>query len=233
VEDEIIDQYLDGPMDSNDRKADEAHILQPPERQSKLRFARSLRSCLQPAPVPTPAPSPGWLSVLFASAPAAWALASVLAIVTVGAGVQISRLKRDEKSLQANIQVAQSDLARERDRIATLQSQAPVVVLNFEMVLLKSPAQEQRIDITSKTKWIEAHIPLIGETSGSYSVAIQNTAGQEVWVVRGLKPNQSPKGGSDLALTIPPNLMPPGNYTATVTARQAGARPQKYYCSVR
>jgi hypothetical protein len=43
VEDELIDQYLSGELSEPDRKSFEPHFLLPPERQQKLRFARSLK----------------------------------------------------------------------------------------------------------------------------------------------------------------------------------------------
>jgi hypothetical protein len=43
VEDELIDQYLSGELSAPERESFEPHFLLPPERQQKLRFARSLK----------------------------------------------------------------------------------------------------------------------------------------------------------------------------------------------
>lgn len=43
VEDELIDQYLSGELTEPERESVERHFLLPPERQQKLRFARSLK----------------------------------------------------------------------------------------------------------------------------------------------------------------------------------------------
>jgi hypothetical protein len=43
VEDELIDQYLSGELSEPERESFEPHFLLPPERQQKLRFARSLK----------------------------------------------------------------------------------------------------------------------------------------------------------------------------------------------
>src|ERR1700761_7357045 len=43
VEDEIIEEYLEGSLSAEDRHAVERHFLRPPERQRKLRNARLLR----------------------------------------------------------------------------------------------------------------------------------------------------------------------------------------------
>src|SRR2546423_822923 len=44
IEDELIEDYLDGALNDADRKAAEEYFLRPPERKEKLRFARLLRS---------------------------------------------------------------------------------------------------------------------------------------------------------------------------------------------
>jgi hypothetical protein len=43
IEDEIIEQYLDGDLGERDKKAVETHFLRPPAHREKLRFARLLR----------------------------------------------------------------------------------------------------------------------------------------------------------------------------------------------
>lgn len=43
VEDELIDRYLSGELSEPERESFEPHFLLPPERQQKLRFARSLK----------------------------------------------------------------------------------------------------------------------------------------------------------------------------------------------
>ena len=43
VEDEIIEEYLEGSLDSADRDAVDKYFLQPPECKEKLRFAKLLR----------------------------------------------------------------------------------------------------------------------------------------------------------------------------------------------
>src|SRR5580765_4075607 len=43
IEDEIIDDCLDGTLDSADKDAVDGYFLRPPERKEKLRFAQLLR----------------------------------------------------------------------------------------------------------------------------------------------------------------------------------------------
>ncbi|MGH9872440.1 MAG: anti-sigma factor family protein [Pyrinomonadaceae bacterium] len=47
VEDELIDQYLSGEQSQAERESFESHFSQPPERQQKIRFARTLKQYLK------------------------------------------------------------------------------------------------------------------------------------------------------------------------------------------
>src|SRR6267378_7977943 len=99
VEDEIIDQYVDGPINRADRLAVENHFLRPPARQSKLAFARMLRDRLRPPkPIP-PGPAYAPLPMLFAGVSTTWVLAGMLSMVSVGSGVYITTLRKERQSL--------------------------------------------------------------------------------------------------------------------------------------
>src|SRR5436853_4471042 len=63
VEDEIIEGYLDGSLDSSDRQAVESYFLRPAERVEKLRFAKLLRRYLDTKPSLYPTTKdPGFVS---------------------------------------------------------------------------------------------------------------------------------------------------------------------------
>lgn len=47
IEDQIIEEYLDGRISSIDKKTIEGHFLRPPARQEKVKFARFLRDHLK------------------------------------------------------------------------------------------------------------------------------------------------------------------------------------------
>src|SRR5215475_5768152 len=47
IEDEIIEEYLEGQLEPADRQAIEKHFLRPPERREKLRLARILHRGLK------------------------------------------------------------------------------------------------------------------------------------------------------------------------------------------
>ena len=57
VEEELIDRYLSGELSESERESFEPHFLLPPERQQKLRFARSLKKYVSSAGTAQPTES--------------------------------------------------------------------------------------------------------------------------------------------------------------------------------
>src|SRR6267142_2007080 len=103
VEDEIIDQYVDGPLNHRDRKAIEDHFLLPPARQSKLAFAQMLRIRLRPKPIALDH-GYGRLPVLFAGTSAAWILAGAISMISVGSGVYVAVVRKDNQAQTKKLQ---------------------------------------------------------------------------------------------------------------------------------
>ena len=246
VEDEIIDEYLDdaGDLTEGDRRAIEDHFLRPPERQRKLAFARMLRSRLQSKEddagirplVPPPLRPP-----LFSAGASAALLA--LVIITAGSALYIVVLRRNlqiEVARSRSEQGAlQTDLARERERIASLEEKVRVMQSGTESLAVdlnaaasRGASDEPRITLHPETRWIEARIPLVDEPA-PYSVAVRTAQDVEVLSIHGLKPETS-HGGSQLAFPIPAQLLPPGEYTATLSAGQGTRNPmtRKYIFTV-
>src|SRR5262245_56994617 len=63
IEDEILDDYLDGALSRADTQAVKEYFLCPPERKDKLQFARVMRRYFEanpPVPVPTQTALPPW-----------------------------------------------------------------------------------------------------------------------------------------------------------------------------
>src|SRR5882762_4306650 len=89
AEDEIIDAYLNGKLNADDRGAFERHFLATPERQEKLKFGRSFNRYLSsqaPAPVrQRKPPHPwAWTQDLFSTPLRIAACAIVLLALAVG-----------------------------------------------------------------------------------------------------------------------------------------------------
>src|SRR5262249_37078857 len=99
IEEEIINEYLDGALDATERKDVESYFLRPPERKEKLRFARVLRAYFK-----TKQADPGipvvldWITQLRRYWPHAALI--LLAIVSLGC---IYRIHQREALLEAQI----------------------------------------------------------------------------------------------------------------------------------
>ncbi|MBZ5524548.1 MAG: hypothetical protein LAP21_20100 [Acidobacteriia bacterium] len=242
VEDEIIDEYLDdaGDLTEGDRRAIEDHFLRPPERQRKLAFARMLRSRLQSKEddagirplVPPPLRPP-----LFSAGASAALLA--LVIITAGSALYIVDLRRNLQIEVAKQGALQTDLAKKQERIESLeervratQSGTELLAVDLNAAASRGASDEPRITLHPETRWIEARIPLVDEPA-PYSVAIRTAQDVEVLSIHGLKPETS-HGGSQLAFPIPAQLLPPGEYTATLSAGQGTRNPmtRKYIFTV-
>jgi hypothetical protein len=102
LEDELVDEYLRGELNSPERKSFEAHFMASPERQQKLRFAKSFQSYLDLKQVERePHRKPFWQSLwelLQTNGPVReWGLAAVLLLVIAGGSwmaIRIWRLQR-------------------------------------------------------------------------------------------------------------------------------------------
>src|SRR2546421_2580710 len=94
IEEELIDDYLSGELNTDDRTAFESHFLATPERHDQLRFGRAFKNFLSqnrrlaaPPLEAVPAQS-AWTRFLFSSP---WRTA-VLAIVVIGVALGAWRL---------------------------------------------------------------------------------------------------------------------------------------------
>src|SRR5215467_9714463 len=92
VEDEIIDEYLDGALDLTDRKHVEGYFLRPPERKEKLRFARLLRRYFETEPTYPVNPVAIFWSTRFRPY---WSYAALI-LLAVGSLIYISRIRDRE-----------------------------------------------------------------------------------------------------------------------------------------
>lgn len=227
VEDDIIDQYVDRDLDRRDRLAAEKYFLQPPTRRKKLAFANMLRERLRPKPVTQASVYPR-LSLLFAGTSAAWILAGLLSMVSVGSVFYIVSLRRDNQMLKETLR-AQTELATKIPPPFPAKQRVDFAVADY-----KSASASDAIEISKTIGLIEGHIPLFDGTSPakSYTVKIQNKEGKQIVFEPALEPYI--KGdGSELIVNIDPKLMSPGTWTALVTPNRKGASTDKFDCTIR
>lgn len=227
VEDEIVDDYLDGTLIGANKQAAEDHFFRSPEHRRKLYFAQLLRSQLgkEKPPVIQHSTYLGIKPALYWGASVAIAC---LLVLTAGLAVYTAKLRRTVESEMANNRSAQTslqaDLAQERAKVSQLKEalghlknqndaggsagQASVIVtpslLEREMGAIPQ--------VSLGPQWLELHIPLLDFDSPSYKANLRNTGGKVLWSSTNLKSSHKL-----LILKIPCKLLSPGQYFVVIS----------------
>jgi len=233
VEDEIVDDYLDGTLSRADKRAVERHFLRSPEHHHKLQFARLLRSHLRKEKPPErpyfvpPAIRPQIFWAGFT------AIAALL-LLTAGLGVYTARLRQSLQSEMARNRTAQAnfktqldqenaqvaELKRQvqdlRDENTTLQASAesPPIVLNLQP-LEREGDSVPIVKRSSKAKLLEFHVSTKDFPSPSYAVSLKDRNGKELRSWANLKARHNL-----LTFTAPLRLLRAGEYSVVITGEQ-------------
>lgn len=211
IEEEIIQDYLEGDLDPADREAMEQHFLRPPERQKKLRRAYLLNRHLvargteqeqfKQAHVP-----PRRSRLALWTSYAGWA-AALLLMIPAG------YLVNSQHALQSEVAQKARDLEREREQAGL---QRPVANLNFygQGVVRgdHSPFTQQ---IAAGPRTLHVELLLGGITQPRCQVLMQSAAGIMAW----LSQTQAFPSGEYFALVfnVPVDGITPGEYKFKVS----------------
>jgi len=232
VEDEIIEDYAEGTLDSADRKAVDEYFLRSPERREKLRFYRILQHHLEEQIEPQEIVLPAGTDRIRAAgrAPYRWGThllvfgqaAALLALCIVG-WAYVSGVRKTQGLLQ-------SELAQERARSASLstevsQLQPPIVTLTLVSDRSRGTgSQLPRLEIKPSTQRIVAEIALTAPAADSYDVRLEARRGMEpIWTAK-LMPLLSSSGDARLVFDLPAKGMQPGVYSFVVSSVTGGRR---------
>ncbi len=213
IEDEILEDYLDGALNAADKKAVEEYFLRPAERKEKLQLARLLRNHFNakrevqaetqrdtlPGPVPA-VMEDGTGSALILHLRShfrTYSQFAFLVLLGVSAFIYLARVRQGLQSQIAASQKIQrqleSDLAQEREHSANLarelaQHEPPVANLPLFVGTFRSLDNHQ-VEIRPYTKRIKVEIDLKGASETAYNVRLEPQAGQPIWSQTGLKPS--------------------------------------------
>src|SRR5438046_2010912 len=129
IEDELIEDYLDGALNDADRKAAEEYFLRPPERKEKLRFARLLRNRFEkkhaavakktldvahePVRKLTNGGSGSWLALHWLSHRRTYCELAVLILLSVAGLIYVSHVRSDLQSQMETTHKTETQLAAE------------------------------------------------------------------------------------------------------------------------
>jgi hypothetical protein len=229
IEDEIIEQYLDGDLDDRDKNAVETHFLRPPAHREKLRFARLLRHHFQLAPaeaqhgkdrlLPHTVQRLSLLWTYGASAAAVLLGASSLYLGMVQYGLK-NKVANDQKTqavLRAELKQEQVLSANLREKLQGLQtSTTSVVALELRPGVMRGsdPVPKATIQTTRLIK-VDLLLPYAASTSFRVQLVGANRE-QVLWSKTGLKPIPAPPL-SRMVFEFPVSGVKPGPYTLVVS----------------
>ena len=243
IEDEIIEEYLDGALVAADRNAVEEYFLRPPERKEKLRFARLLRHRFETKQSDFAEPhldvlplahtvrsraahEAGPVAYWSSHFRAYWQVAALI-LLTVVSLTYISAVRKRQARLE-------TELVRERERSASLATapllQPSVIALTLVSDRSRTTGTElSHIEIDSSTQRIIVEIALPGVAPGPYDVRLE-TKGEKgpMWSAR-LLPLVSPSGDSRLMFDVPAQSFESGVSSFVVSSSRPQGEWRKHY----
>jgi len=243
TEEEIIEDFLDGTLDSADKNAVSTYFLRPPERKEKLRFATLLRNHFEEphqliGTISDTRPS-AYTNVVRQSseysAPIPWwthfkTYGQLAAFVILGIGslLYISVLQKKTTGLE-------SQLAQERVHSASLVKEAPILtsaLIPLTLVADRSRGDDSQIPhigIKPSTRRIIVDIALQGHSPGPFNVHLETKAGNgPIWSAR-LLPLVSSSGDSRLVFDLPVQGMESDVYSFLVSSPLSGSGSGKHF----
>ena len=243
IEEEIIEDFLDGKLDSADKNAVSTYFLRPPERKEKLRFATLLRNHFEEphqliGTISDTRPS-AYTNVVRQSseysAPIPWwthfkTYGQLAAFVILGIGslLYISALQKKEAGLE-------SQLAQERVHSASLVREAPILASSLIPLTLVADrsrgddSQIPHIEIKPSTRRIIVDIALQGHSPGPFNVHLETKAGiGPLWSAR-LLPLVSSSGDTRLVFDLPVQGMESDVYSFLVSSPLSGSGSGKHF----
>jgi hypothetical protein len=241
IEDEIIEDFLDGTLDPADKDAVDGYFLRPPERKEKLRFARLLRhrfeqrqdlvNTRKEAFVSANVPQAGFdcrPANLGRSHFRTYGELTALFLLTVVGIIYISDIRKNQARLEGQ-------LAQERERSATVAKKVQVSPASMVALTLVSDrfrdfsTQIPNIEITPSAQRIVVEIALPDRSPGPFDVMLKTRGkNQPIWTAR-LLPLVSASGDARLVFDIPSQGVASDVYSFVVSSSLPGSGSPKHY----
>ena len=197
TEDELIDQYLGGKLDAQERKQFESYFLVPQERQQKLRFGGTLRRYLDSLPsikTNQVVSKSSWTGFRWARPVLVASLLLVIALGVLG-GFWLVNHKRTGSSIRTGSSTTGQTLAI---TLGPGSSRA-----NGEKI--------QRIEVPASNDWVQVQLEIGSNEYSVYQVELLRER-QSLASYNSLRP-ENKEGRVVLPVLIPANLLEPGDYT--------------------
>lgn len=225
IEDEIIEEYLEGALAAGDRLAAERHFFNPPERRRKLKNARLLRRHAATASLDEGSVRTAGSAWSFGRALLGWFVApafrtSVGVTASVVMVLSLVYLLEQRRELQIALRQANHQLAAESQHPPALaspgralveQSEPLTVMLNLvQPGLQRGNAQLPTVTLGPAVRVLLVTVAVPSGTAGTYRVQLKSR-GSMVWWSNRVEA-LAVSGGSILKLDIPPEILPVGEW---------------------
>jgi anti-sigma factor RsiW len=237
IEDEIIEDYLDGTISADERTMIEEYFLRPAERREKLQLSVLLRNRFKASTgfekkkLDTPSESASntvrervrartfpW----YFQARTWCELAALVFIVSSGliymSGVR-DRLNSQLEEIRRTQMQLEDQLTQERQRSASLtkqmqEAQPPVAILTFLGPVFRANEGSPAVEIRPWTQRVRVEVDLRDAPPGDYDVRLETEAGRTIWSKSGVTASA---GG--LRFEMPAQGLSAGAYCFTVGSR--------------
>ncbi len=221
VEDEILDEYLDGSMNPADKAAVEKYFLLPPERKQKLQFVSLLRRQLEAEGTlqveqhlaPAGEDADAGAVVLFRSHFRTYIELAAVVVLSISCLVYVNHVRQ---GLTAKITANEkkiNQLEEEQRRAASVvDAKLEPIDLDTLRTVHGPGAPIPQVTITPSTRRIEVELDLKrGSSSGPYRVILKQ-GGSELWSMAGIHPTSDA-----LVFEVPSQVFKTGEYSFEVS----------------
>ena len=248
IEDEIIEEYLDGTLDTADKNAVEKYFLLPPARKEKLRFASLLRQRFQTASressgppldlspsaaaIPAPIAREARSAVTWSSGFRTYWQVAALILLAVLSLTYIAGLRKKQELLEA-------ELGREREVSVRLAHGTPLLqssAMGLTLVWDRSSDRSRgagmptsHIEIPASTKRIVVDIALPRGASGPQEVRLETNGGKASTWSATLLPLVSAQGDARLIFDVPAASIDAGICTFVVSSPNLPTQSPTHY----
>jgi hypothetical protein len=242
IEEEIIENVLDGTLDPGDKDAVDGYFSRPSERKEKVRFARLLRHHVEQRQDLTGAQTATLHSADTNLTPIrsdyrrgeSWRYLrnygqlAALVLLSVGSVIYISGVRREQARLEGQ-------LAQEREHSAGVVKEAQLLQASMIPLTLVSDrsrgegTQIPNIEIEPSTQRIVVEIALQGRSPGPFDVLLEAQGQNEpIWAAR-LLPLISASGDARLVFDLSVRGMESKVYSFVVSSPLTEAGRPKHY----
>jgi hypothetical protein len=248
VEDEIIEEFMDGTLDPADKSAVDGYFLRPPERKEKLRFARLFRQHFEhehdlvgtrnetrESTRGRPETINSWSSWLRHPHNRSYGeLAAFVLLIVVGL-FYISVIRKSQAGLKEQLAQSQERLAQSHEQFAALARSTLVTQGSLTAFTLVADQQRRdaspifEIEIQPSTRRMVVDIALQSNRPGPYDVVLEAQGkNEQTWRAR-LLPLVSASGDAHLVFDVPSQGVAAGVYSFVVSSSLPGsANPARY-----